>query len=174
MTRENIKIKTYFLPLLIVLSFFSRLIGVYFFRDANFYAINVNEWYILLHNLIHHNSYSVYGFDNQFIPSVFMPPIYPFFLYFIKLITFLEGINLLYAIFFVQIILSTYSVYLFYQLNQHFFSNKISLINSIIFSFFPLNIYACGQISSINIQIILSLLFLKLLLLLINEEKKKI
>ena len=100
-----------------------------------------------------------------------MPPIYPFFLYLIQVTTSFEEINLLYAIIIIQIILSTYSIYLFYQLNQNFFSNKLSLINSIIFSFFPLNVYACGQISSINLQIIFSLLFLKFLLLLINKEE---
>ena len=69
--------------------------------------------------------------------------------------------------------MSTYSVYVFYQLNQNFFSEKLSLINSFIFSFVPLNLYACGQISSINLQIIFSLLFLKFFLLIIKEPITK-
>ena len=171
MIKENKNIKTYFLPSLIILSFLSRLIAIYFFRDVDLYSSNVNEWNVLLYNLVKYKSYSFYEFDNLPIPSVYMPPIYPFFLYLIKVITSFEGVNLLYTIIFIQIILSTYSVYLFYQLNQNFFSNKLSLINSAIFSFFPLNVYACGQISSINLQIIFSLFFLKFLLLLINKEK---
>ena len=172
MIRENTNIKIYFLYGLIAISFLARLIAIYFFKntyvDIDFSSSSVNEWNILLQSLIEHKSYSFYS---QAIPSVYMPPIYPFFLYLIKTVTSFDGSNLLHAIIFIQIILSTYSVYIFYQLNQNFFSNKISLINSIIFSFFPLNIYACGQISSINLQIIFSLLFLKFLLLLMNKEK---
>ena len=171
MIKESTNIKIYFLPWLITLSFLLRLVAIYFFRDLNLYSVNVNEWNVLLHNLIKYKSYSFYTFDNLTIPSVYMPPIYPFFLYLIKVVTSFEETNLLYTIIFIQIILSTYSVYLFYQINQNFFSNKLSLINSAIFSIFPLNIYACGQISSINLQIIFSLLFLKFLLLLINKEK---
>ena len=76
---EN-NIKIYFLPWLIVLSFLLRLIAVYFYRDTDLYSSNVNEWNILLENLIKYKSYSLYIFENQPIPSVFMPPIYPFFL----------------------------------------------------------------------------------------------
>ena len=74
-------------------------------------------------------------------------------------VSFLKDSNFLYLVFFVQIILSTYTVYLFYNLNQNFFSNKISLINSIVFSILPLNIYVSGQISSISFQVFLSILF---------------
>ena len=171
MIKENTSIKIYFLPWLIALSFLSRLVAVYFFRDTDLHSLDANEWHILSQNLIEYKSYSFHIFNNQPIPSVYMPPIYPFFLYLIKVITSFKEPNLLYAIIFIQIVLSTYSIYLFYQINQNLFSNKLSLINSMIFSFFPLNIYACGQISSINLQIVFSLLFLKFLLLLINKEE---
>ena len=52
------KIKIYFLPSLIVFSFLLRLIAVYFFRDINFNSSNVNEWNILLQNLIMYKSYA--------------------------------------------------------------------------------------------------------------------
>jgi len=171
MIKEKTNIKIYFLSWLIALSFLLRLVTVYFYRDMDLYSLNVNEWNILLQNLIKYESYSFYIFDNQLIPSVYMPPIYPFFLYLIKVLTSFEKVNLLYTIIFIQIVLSTYSVYLFYQINQNFFSNKLSLINSIIFSIIPLNVYVCGQISSVNLQIIFSLLFLKFLLLLMDKEK---
>ena len=48
---EN-NIKIYFLPWLIVLSFLLRLIAVYFYRDTDLYSSSVNEWNILLENLI--------------------------------------------------------------------------------------------------------------------------
>ena len=169
MIKKNININFYLLLGLIILSFLLRFVTVYFVRDI---AIG-NEWNILIDNLVKFKSYSLYTFDNQLIPSVYMPPMYPFFIYLIKIITSFEGGNLIHLIIFIQIILSTYSVYVFYQLNQNFFSEKLSLINSFIFSFVPLNLYACGQISSINLQIIFSLLFLKFFLLIIKEPITK-
>ena len=169
MIKKNININFYLLLGLIILSFLLRFVTVYFVRDI---AIG-NEWNILIDNLVKFKSYSLYTFDNQLIPSVYMPPMYPFFIYLIKIITSFEGDNLIHLIIFIQIILSTYSVYVFYQLNQNFFSEKLSLINSFIFSFVPLNLYACGQISSINLQIIFSLLFLKFFLLIIKEPITK-
>ena len=162
------KTKIYFLTWLILLSFLLRLISVYFVRDINI----EHEWHILLDNLIKYRSYSFYTFNDQLIPSVLLPPIYLFFLYFVKIVTSFEGSNFLYSIIFIQIILSTYSVYLFYQLNQNFFSNKLSLVNSIIFSVIPLNIYTCGQISSITLQIFFSLLFLNFLLAITEKQTK--
>ena len=141
--------------------------------DIDLSSKYVNEWNILLQNLIKFKSYSFYTFEGELIPSVYMPPMYPFFLYLIKVFTSFEGKNLLNAIFIAQIVLSTYSIYLFYQINQNFFSNNISLINSAVFSFFPLNIYVCGQVSSICLQILLSLLFLNLLLKLLKAETFK-
>ena len=52
---EN-NIKIYFLPSLIVLSFLLRLVAVYFYRDTDLYSSNVNEWNILLENLIKYNN----------------------------------------------------------------------------------------------------------------------
>ena len=86
---------------------------------------------------------------------------------------FLENNYFLYLIFLIQVVLSTYSVYLFYQINQNFFTDKFSIINSFIFSIIPLNIYTCGQISSVNIQLFLSLLFLKLLFSTIKNKTQK-
>ena len=169
MNKEKDNIKFYLITGLISLSFLSRVISTYFFGDSSF----DNEWGILLKNLINYKSFSYYVFDNQPVPSAYMPPMYAFFIYLIKLITFFEGKNLLYTVLFVQIILSTYSIYIFLKINQIFFSSKISLINSTIFSFIPINIYACGQISSINLQIILSLLFLYFLFSFIKEINQK-
>ena len=169
MIKKNININFYLLLGLIILSFLLRFVTVYFVRDL---AIG-NEWNILIDNLVKFKSYSFYTFDNQLIPSAYMPPMYPFFIYLIKIIAPFEGDDLIHLIIFIQIILSTYSVYLFYQLNQNFFSEKLSLINSFIFSFIPLNLYACGQISSITLQVIFSLLFLKFFLLIVKEPITK-
>tara|TARA_Y100000590_G_C15694123_1_gene1004506 strand:- start:355 stop:1581 length:1227 start_codon:yes stop_codon:yes gene_type:complete len=169
MIKKNIYTEYNFVLALIVLSFLSRLITVYFVRDFHF----DNEWDILLNNLINYKSFSFYNFNGELIPSSYMPPLYPFFLYLINILTSFKEQNLLYSIFFIQILFSTYSVYLFYEINKNFFSNNLCLISSFIFSLVPLNIYACGQISSINLQIFFSLLFLKFLFLIIKKETNR-
>ena len=154
--------------LLISLSFVIRLISIYFFHDTRV----DNEWGILLNNLIKFKTYSIYTFENSPIPSVLMPPLYAYFLYFVKIIS-LEKINFLILLISIQIILSTVSIYIFYKINKKLFSEKINLINSYIFSFFPLNIYAAGQVSSITLQIFLLLLFILFLFLLSEKKTKK-
>jgi len=138
MTKEEKNKKINFLLWLIILSFASRVIATYFFRDLDLYSENANEWNILLQNLIQYKSYSLYIFNEVPIPSVYMPPGYPFFLYFLNIF---ESSNLLYVIFFFQIILSTYSVYIFYQISNKFFSNNLSLVSSSIFSFFIISLF---------------------------------
>lgn len=171
MTKESKNIQYYFIPTLIIFSFLSRFITVYFFRDLQF----DHEWSVLLNNLINYKSFSFYSFNGELMPSAYMPPLYPFLIYSVKIITSFEKSNLLYSIFLIQILLSTFSVYLFYTLNQNFFSKKISAINSFFFSAIPINIYVCGQISSINLQVFLSIVFLNFLFLIIkNQENKNI
>jgi len=153
---------------LLITAFLARLISFNLYGD---YYLS-NEWKILLNNLLTHKSYVYYNFEGNLIPSVYMPPAYPFFLYAVKLISF-NKIGFVHLVIFIQILLSTYSIYLFYKLNIFFFSEKISLINSYIFSFFPLNIYASIKLSSVNLQIFLSLMFLYLLFLVLKKSSKK-
>jgi len=161
--------KNYLLASLIIVSLLIRILTVYLIKDSHL----EHEWHILLNNLIEYKSYSLHSFNGELVPSVLVPPLYAFFLYFIHTISFLKESYFLYLVFFIQIVLSCYSVYLFYQINQNFFSNKFSIINSFIFSIIPLNIYICGQISSANIQLFLSLLFLKLVYALIKNKTQK-
>ena len=168
MIMQKINSKINFLILLIVSSFILRIATIFFFADTYI----ENEWGVLVKNLQIYKSYSIYIIDGQVIPSVYMPPVYAYFLYLIKIFTF-EKINFLNTVFLVQAILSTYSVYIFYKINKKIFNVKISLINSFIFSFFPLNVYAVGQSSSISLQIFLSLLFLKYFLEFAEKISKK-
>ena len=82
MSKENLFTKFYLLSGLVFFSFLLRLISVYFFRDMYI----DNEWQVLLYNLINNQSYSFHTFGEQLIPSAYMPPMYPFFLYFVKMI----------------------------------------------------------------------------------------
>ena len=154
--KKKIKFKFSILFFLILISFLARLIAVLFYGDTRI----DNEWGILLNNLYNYKTYAFYEFENKLIPSSYMPPLYPFILLFLKIISF-NKINILNLIFAFQILLSLIYIYIFYKINEQFFSIKTSIINSFIFSFFPLNIYAVTQTSSITLQIFLSLLFLR-------------
>ena len=154
--KKKIKFKFSILFFLILISFLARLIAVLFYGDTKI----DNEWGILLNNLYNYKTYAFYEFENKLIPSSYMPPLYPFILLFLKIISF-NKINILNLIFAFQILLSLISIYIFYKINEQFFSIKTSIINSFIFSFLPLNIYAVTQTSSITLQIFLSLLFLR-------------
>ena len=154
--KKKIKFKFSILFFLILISFLARLIAVLFYGDTRI----DNEWGILLNNLYNYKTYAFYEFENKLIPSSYMPPLYPFILLFLKIISF-NKINILNLIFAFQILLSLIYIYIFYKINEQFFSIKTSIINSFIFSFLPLNIYAVTQTSSITLQIFLSLLFLR-------------
>ena len=168
--KKKIKFKFSILFFLVLISFLARLVAVLLYGDTEI----DNEWGILLHNLYNHKTYAFYEFENKLIPSSYMPPLYPFILLFLKIVSF-DKINILSLIFSFQILLSIISIYIFYKINKQFFSFKISITNSFIFSFFPLNIYAVTQTSSITLQIFLSLLFLKYFFLTtINSSNKNI
>ncbi len=154
--KKKIKFKFSILFFLILISFLARLIAILFYGDTKI----DNEWDVLLNNLYNYKTYAFYEFENKLIPSSYMPPLYPFILLFLKIISF-NKINILILIFTFQILLSLISIYIFYKINEQFFSIKTSIINSFIFSFFPLNIYVVTQTSSITLQVFLSLLFLR-------------
>ena len=144
------------LSFLILISFLVRIIVVAFYGDTRI----DNEWGTLLNNLYLHKTYAFYEFENKLIPSSYMPPLYPFILLFLKVISF-DKVNILNLIFAFHILLSLISINIFYKINLQFFTEKSSIFNSFIFSLFPLNVYAVGQTSSIILQIFLSLLFLR-------------
>ena len=154
--KKKIKFEFSILFFLVLISFLARLVAVLLYGDTRI----DNEWGILLNNLYNYKTYAFYEFENKLIPSSYMPPLYPFILLFLKIISF-NKINILNLIFTFQILLSLISIYIFYKINEQFFSIKTSIINSFIFSFLPLNIYAVTQTSSITLQIFLSLLFLR-------------
>ena len=94
---------------LLTLSFFLRLAAIYYYGDISI----DNEWSTLLENLSKHKTLSFRSFDGILIPSVYMPPLYAFFLYFVKFFS-PENILFVNSVLFVQLILSTLSVYFFF------------------------------------------------------------
>ena len=117
-----------------------------------------HEWKAIMENLTKHGVFSSINFDGFLIPNLFMPPLYAFYLYFFSLIN-LEEQSYVQLILSSQILLSSISVAVFYKINKIFFSEKISFFSSLIFSIFPLHVYACSQISSVSLQSFLTILF---------------
>ena len=156
----------YTLILLILFSIFIRIPVVAIYGDV---GLN-NEWATLVANLV---EYKQLGWENcQFayyttevcfeegmlLPNLWMPPLYAYYLYFFKFLNLNEQ-NYILLILSSQIFFGAISVAVFYKINKIFFSNKLCLYSSLLFSVFPLYVYASGQISSISLQVFLTVLF---------------
>lgn len=130
-----------------------------------------NEWGILVKNLIEHKTLAILNFEDLYVPNLWMPPLYAYFLFSISLL--FETLNNSYinTVLIIQCALSSVSVVIFYKILKNFYNNNISLIGSFVFSFFPLNFYSSTQISSASIVIFLSMFFYYFLIK-ITEEKK--
>lgn len=141
---------------LFLISFFIRIPIIIIFGDE----ILEYEWENLVFNLVHNGKLVWQTFDNGFLlPNSWMPPLYAYYLY---LFTFLglENQNYILLILYSQALIAALSIMLFYNLNKLFFSNKVSFYSSLVFSFFPLYLYACSQVSSISLQVFLTIAFL--------------
>ena len=156
----------YTLILLILFSISIRIPFVAVYGDGGLQ----NEWNALVLNLV---EYKQLGWINcQFayyttkvcfeegvlLPNLWMPPLYAYYLYFFKFLNLSEQ-NYILLILSSQIFIGAISVAVFYKINKIFFSNKLSLYSSLLFSIFPLYIYASVQISSISLQVFLTVLF---------------
>ena len=146
--------ETYLLFFLFLFSFLIRIPVIFIFGDTRL----DNEWGIIVNNLTDYGKFSLVNFGDFFVPNLFMPPLYAFYLYFFKIFHFNNEIYIQ-VVLFSQIILSSFSVVIFYNINKLFFSNKICILGTLIFSLFPLHIYACAQISSIILQSFLMITF---------------
>ena len=161
-------IKNFSLIHLLFLSLIARAISFYFFGDESL----VNEWAKIIHNQEVSGIFGYYVVINDFfadpkfaendevvLPTVFMPPLYFYFIFIVKLISF-GTLNLVDLIIILQIFISLVSIYIFYELVKFFEKEQVALIAATIFSLFPLNVWVVSQISSITLQIFFILLFL--------------
>ena len=143
------------LKIILFISIIARVFAIIFFRDVEV----DNEWGILLKNLEENNILSVHSVQGVPVPNIFMPPLYPLFLFSIKI--FFNSLEpFLWSIQFIQLFLGVVSIYLTNKILLQFFSEKLSAIGTLIFSLFPMNVYAVSQISSIILQIFLLNVFL--------------
>ncbi len=151
----------------IAISFIARTIAIYFFADENL----TNEWAIIIHNYELTGVFGYYVLENNtfvtpkfaevgdiVLPTAFMPPLYLYIILFLKKISF--GIlNLPFLVIISQILISSLTIYIFYKLIRQFEDKNFSIIITLIFSLFPLNVWIVSQISSITVQIFLIVSF---------------
>ena len=141
--------------LILFLSAVSRVASIYFYGDTTV----DNEWGVMLDNLEQNKILSVRSVDGVPVPNIFMPPLYPLFLYSIKF--FLNDVaNFLNVTKIIQLLISLFSIFVFYRILQKLFPKKLTLFGTLVYAFFPLNIYAVSQISSVTLQMFLINIFL--------------
>ena len=140
--------------LLVLFSTFIRIPIVLMYGDTSL----ENEWATLFYNLSNHGTLAIKNFDGFLLPNLWMPPLYAYFIYIFSFFN-LENENFILLILFSQILLSSISVGIFYKVNKNFFSEKVSIFGSLLFSLFPLHLYACSQVSSISLHVFLAILF---------------
>ena len=160
-----------------------RVFALFYYSDVSL----VDEWARIIHNKDISGVFglnivlSEYSADPKFaeigekvLPTIFMPPLYIYFIYTIK---FLAGnfFNYVNVIVLIQIILSLISIIILYLITKRLQKSKnISILITSIFAFFPINIYAAVQISSVTLQIFLILSFLYFLSLPNRSEIKNL
>jgi len=145
----------YVLIFLILFSAFIRIPVISIYGDSSL----EHEWELLVNNLIEHGQLVYEIFDNgMLLPNLWMPPLYAYYLYCFSFFG-LEDQNYIRFILLSQVLLASISVAVFYKINKLFFSQKISFYNSVLFSIFPIYVYASSQISSISLQVFLIILF---------------
>ena len=143
------------LPIIFLLALVLRIISIYYYRDTEI----ANEWGIIVENLLNNNILSVHSVQGVPVPNIFMPPLYPLFLYSIKI--FFNNIDIfLWVIQYLQLFFAIITIFLANKILLEFFSENLSAIGTLIFAIFPLNVYAVSQISSITLQILLLNIFI--------------
>ena len=131
-----------------------------------------NEWLILVSNLTNHGEFAFRSFGDFYVPNLYMPPLYPWFLYIFKLIG-LNNENYVNLILYLQAVLASISLVTFYLICKKFFPVKLSILLTTLLCFFPSYLYACSQISSITLYIFLIILFLYFLINVSKESNYK-
>ena len=139
---------------IILLGALLRIVSIILYGDEEV----ANEWGIMVENLEKYNMLSVRSIDGVPMPNIFMPPLYPLFLYLVKLV-FNDSFVFLNAVFTIQLILSLISIFLSFKIFLEIFNEKYSQIECL-FMQFSLKCFAVSQISSVSLQMLLINVFL--------------
>ena len=101
------------------ISFISRVLVSFYFGDRNL----ENEWAILVSNLYNNNILSMLKFGDLFVPNLWMPPVYAYFIY-IHALIFGMNENLATYVIASQILLSSLTTIIFLKLYLNFVQTK--------------------------------------------------
>ena len=153
------------ISIILLIGFIARTICIYYFGDTEI----DKEWGVMLHNLEQNKILSVRDVNGVPVPNIFMPPLYPLFLYSIKIFV-TDTEIFLNLVLIIQLFLSIISIILMYNIFSKLFSERLSLIGTLIYSIFPLNVYASSQISSISLQLLLINIFFLFFIKLFKEQ----
>ena len=139
------------------LGFLLGTVSIEFFGDNRL----DNEWLFMVNSLENFNILSSRKINGELVPNIFMPPLYPLLLFIVKKIFFFLPNIYVKIILYIQLLLYLFSIKIFGNLLKEIFSSKhVINFGVILLLFFPLYIYAVGQISSIVLQVFLTILFI--------------
>ena len=141
--------------LILILAVTAGLFSIYFFGDKTL----DNEWTVIVYNLEKNNILSSREINGILVPNLFMPPLYPIFLFILKKILF-NSESYVIVVLLIQLCFHLLSAHMLKKILNLLFEKKFSNLGFLIFLFFPLSIYAVSQISSINLQVLLLLIFI--------------
>tara|TARA_E500000178_G_scaffold56348_1_gene52730 strand:- start:4848 stop:6077 length:1230 start_codon:yes stop_codon:yes gene_type:complete len=158
--------------LIILLSFLIKIFAIFYVGDERI----MNEWSYIIHNynfsgilgynvvISEFDALPMYAKENDTVlPTAFMPPLYFFYIYILQSLSF-EIFDLSKLLIFSQIILSSISIFYLHKILIELGNSKYSNIFTALYAFFPINIYASTQVSSITLQLFLLIFFLYFLI----------
>ena len=140
---------------LIIISIITRIFSIYLFGAKEI----SNEWGVMVSIMEENQMIGFRKVEGEIMPNIFMPPLYPIFLFLVKKLLSNFDYYLL-SIQFIQLMFSIIGVIYLIKILSNFFSEKISYIGAYIFALFPLNVYAISQISSVTLQILLIIFYI--------------
>jgi len=153
---------------LISISIIVRLLSIYLFGAKEI----SNEWGVMVSIMEEHQMIGFRKIEGEIMPNIFMPPLYPVFLYLIKIFFFNINYYLL-TIQLMQLLFSIVSILYLIKILSEYFSKKITYIGAYIFALFPLNVYAIAQISSVTLQILLIIFYIFYFIKSLKNNSKK-
>jgi len=153
---------------LISISIIVRLLSIYLFGAKEI----SNEWGVMVSIMEEHQMIGFRKIEGEIMPNIFMPPLYPVFLYLIKIFFFNINYYLL-TIQLMQLLFSIVSILYLIKILSEYFSKKMTYIGAYIFALFPLNVYAIAQISSVTLQILLIIFYIFYFIKSLKNNSKK-
>jgi len=153
---------------LISISIIVRLLSIYLFGAKEI----SNEWGVMVSIMEEHQMIGFRKIEGEIMPNIFMPPLYPVFLYLVKIFFFNINYYLL-TIQLMQLLFSIVSILYLIKILSECFSKKMTYIGAYIFALFPLNVYAISQISSVTLQILLIIFYIFYFIKSLKNNSKK-